>query len=74
MKTWSVVAVVAGLIMLASWEGMAIAQEASSPPNMVLEETEYRFGEVMEGTTVEHAFRVLNKGAQPLEILNVKPG
>jgi hypothetical protein len=41
---------------------------------MVLQETEFRFGEVMEGDTVEHAFRVLNQGSQPLEILNVKPG
>ena len=43
-------------------------------PIMVLEESTYDFGEVSEGDVVTHDFRVVNKGAVPLEIKGVKPG
>jgi hypothetical protein len=62
------------LLILAFWEGRPGAQGSADGPKMVLQEMEFRFGEVMEGDTVEHTFRVLNQGSQPLEILNVKPG
>jgi len=41
---------------------------------MVLPERSFDFRDVEEGKTVEHAFKVLNKGNQPLEITNVNPG
>jgi len=41
---------------------------------MVLPERSFDFKEVEEGKVVEHAFKVLNKGNQPLEIKNVNPG
>jgi hypothetical protein len=41
---------------------------------MVLPERSFDFNEVEEGKTLEHAFKVLNKGDQPLEIRRVNPG
>jgi hypothetical protein len=41
---------------------------------MVLPERVFDFKDVEEGKVVEHAFRVLNKGDQPLQITNVNPG
>jgi len=41
---------------------------------MVLPERAHDFGEVEEGNVAEHAFQVLNKGDQPLEIKRVNPG
>jgi hypothetical protein len=41
---------------------------------MVLEETLFDFGEVLEGKGVGHVFKVRNKGDKPLEIKGVKPG
>lgn len=45
-----------------------------SGPSMVLPERSFDFTEVEEGSVVEHAFKVLNKGDQPLLITNVNPG
>ena len=45
-----------------------------SGPSMVLPERSFDFNEVEEGSVVEHAFKVLNKGDQPLLITNVNPG
>jgi hypothetical protein len=49
------------------------AAAAGSGPIAVIEESTFDFKEVKEGTTVQHVFRVLNKGDQALEIKNVKP-
>lgn len=46
---------------------------AGSGPMAVIEESTFDFKEVKEGTTVQHVFRVANKGDQVLEIRNVKP-
>ncbi len=51
----------------------ALALE-SQGPKMVLEELKFDFGEVKEGESVSHTFRVFNQGDQPLEIRKVKPG
>jgi hypothetical protein len=48
--------------------------QAPPGPSMVLPERSFDFNEVEEGKVVEHAFKVLNKGNQPLEIKNVNPG
>jgi hypothetical protein len=45
-----------------------------SGPSMVLPERSFDFKEVDEGNVVEHAFKVLNRGNQPLQITNVNPG
>lgn len=48
--------------------------QTPSGPSMVLPEKLFDFNQVEEGKVVEHAFKVLNKGSQPLEIKNVNPG
>jgi len=48
--------------------------QTPSGPSMVLPEKSFDFDQVEEGKVVEHAFKVLNKGSQPLEIKNVNPG
>ena len=52
---------------------VAWAQEVIGP-KMVIEEKSFDFKEVEQGRVIEHDFRVLNKGDQPLEIRKVKPG
>ena len=48
--------------------------QTPSGPSIVLPERSFDFKDVEEGKVVEHAFRVLNKGDQPLEIRKVNPG
>ncbi len=48
--------------------------QTPSGPSMVLPERSFDFKEVEEGKVLEHSFKVLNKGNQPLEIKNVNPG
>jgi hypothetical protein len=52
----------------------ASAAQTPSGPSMVLPERFFDFKEVEEGKVVEHIFKVLNKGDQPLQITNVNPG
>jgi hypothetical protein len=59
---------------------LSFASFSSSPaqppsgPSIVLPERSFDFREVKEGEAVEHTFRVLNKGNQPLEVKKVNPG
>ncbi len=48
--------------------------QTPSGPSVVLPERSFDFKDVEEGKIVEHAFKVLNKGNQVLEIRNVNPG
>jgi len=48
-------------------------EEPSLPPtSMKFEESEYDFGEIMEGEKVEHTFKFKNTGDKPLVISNAK--
>ncbi len=49
------------------------AEETVSGPVMVIKEPSFDFKEVKADVTVEHTFRVLNKGDKVLEIKKVKP-
>jgi len=49
------------------------AQKATGP-KMVLKEKTVDYKEVDEGEVIEHVFKVLNEGDQPLQIERVKPG
>ena len=49
------------------------AEETVSGPVMAIKEPSFDFKEVKEDVTVEHSFRVLNKGDKVLEIKRVKP-
>jgi hypothetical protein len=54
---------------------LASEQAPGSPgPRMLMEERAFDFGEVKEGEIVSHTFRILNRGDQPLEVVNVKRG
>lgn len=54
--------------------GSPALAEKPDGPQMVLTETVHDFKEVEEGAVLEHAFTVMNKGSQTLEIKNVNPG
>jgi len=49
------------------------AEETVSWPVMVIKEPSFDLKEIKEDVTVEHSFRVLNKGDKVLEIKRVKP-
>jgi hypothetical protein len=49
------------------------AQEPSGP-SMVLDETDFDAGQVIQGELIKHAFTVQNSGDQALEIHKVNPG
>jgi len=66
-------------LFLVFWVGFVQAAEEAKKeqvavPIIVVEESTYDFGQISEGEVVTHDFRVLNQGAAPLEIKNVKPG
>lgn len=46
---------------------------ASAAPKIDVKEKVFNFGEMVEGQTVEHAYKVQNRGDQPLEIRRLKP-
>jgi len=46
---------------------------AIAAPKIELKDRVFNFGELIEGQTVEHTFRVENRGDQPLEIQQLKP-
>lgn len=45
---------------------------ASAGPKILISEKSFDFKELVEGQFVEHAFMVVNKGDQPLELQKVK--
>ncbi len=51
--------------------GMAFGQN-NKGPGMMVEEREFDFKEVKEGTVLEHTFKIFNKGSEPLKIFSVK--
>ena len=51
-----------------------LVSHGSSGPRIWIEAKEFDLKEVEEGTVVTHAFKVLNKGDQTLEIKRVNPG
>ncbi len=65
--------IIIGLFSVALWVNVAFCQNDVGP-RMVVEEREFDFKEVKEGTTLEHAFIIRNKGNEPLEIISVRPG
>lgn len=47
---------------------------ASAGPKIEVQERVFDFKEMIEGQTIEHVYKVQNKGDQPLEIQRAKPG
>lgn len=57
--------------------GARSAQTSQSPagePFIEIPQVAYNFGEVLEGTEIEHGFQVKNKGMEILHIDRVKTG
>ena len=50
------------------------AAQSTEGPRILIEETVHDFGEVYEGTTVDHGFIVKNTGSAVLNISQVRPG
>lgn len=62
-------------LFVVSWVlGQGVWAEEGGSPKLVVDQTEHDFGEVKEGDAIEHTFRLLNKGDQPLMIEKVQPG
>jgi len=51
----------------------AAQKDNDTGPQIQLTETTHDFGEVDEGALLEHTFKVLNRGKQPLHIEKVSP-
>ena len=43
-------------------------------PRMVIQEREFDFGQVKQGSRITHSFNILNRGDETLEIKKVSPG
>jgi len=64
------------IILIVSITSIAIAENAeknTGKPILSIDEQTFDAREVDEGAVIEHAFKILNKGDQPLEITKVKP-
>ena len=60
------------LLLLLPWP--ARSGPHAGVPCLVLEEEEFHFGNIREGSRISHDFRILNQGTAPLEIRKVAPG
>ena len=60
------------ILLFMPWS--AYPQAAEQGPHLVLQEKEFDFGKVKEGSRITHAFTVQNKGNATLEIKKVSPG
>jgi len=60
------------ILLATSW--YAYPQDIKQGPLMVLQEGEFDFGQVKEGSSITHDFIVTNLGDETLEIKKVSPG
>ena len=60
------------IFLILGWGLVIHAKDTASGPSMVVNERAFDFKEVKEGSTVEHAFHISNKGDAILEIRSVK--
>ena len=65
--------IIVGLFSVVLWGGMVLAQDKKGP-RVSVEGREFDFKEVKEGTVLEHTFKILNIGDEPLKIISVRPG
>jgi hypothetical protein len=64
-----------GLSLIALWSNTVLGQDQDGKgPRIAVEAREFDFKEVKEGTVLEHTFKILNKGDEPLKIISVRPG
>ncbi len=62
-----------GLFFVALWGDTVLGQD-NKGPRISVEGREFDFKEVEEGTVLEHTFKILNIGDEPLKIISVRPG
>ncbi len=62
----------AGLVLLLLWVWAGIVWAGNV--QMQVPEPRFDFGELGEGETVSHDFKILNIGAEALQIKDVRPG
>ena len=62
-----------GLFSIALWGNTVLGQD-NKGPRISVEGREFDFKEVKEGTVLEHTFKILNIGNEPLKIISVRPG
>ena len=60
------------ILLIMPWA--AYIQSAKLGPSLILQEREFDFGKVKEGSLITHAFTVQNEGNMTLEIMKVSPG
>ena len=65
--------IIVGLLSVALWGNMVLGQD-NKGPRVSVEGREFDFKEVKEGTVLEHTFKILNIGDEPLKIISVRPG
>jgi hypothetical protein len=65
--------VIMGLFFMALWGNTVLGQD-NKGPRISVEGREFDFKEVKEGTVLEHTFKILNIGDEPLKIISVRPG
>ncbi len=54
------------------WAGPAMEKSSVDAPRVSIKESRFQFDPVLEGTIVEHAFKIANTGKAPLTIDNVR--
>jgi len=64
---------IVGLLSITLWGNMVLGQD-NKGPRVSVEGREFDFKEVKEGTVLEHTFKILNIGDEPLKIISVRPG
>jgi hypothetical protein len=62
----------AGLVLLLLWVWAGVLWAGNA--QMQVPEPRFDFGELGEGETVTHDFRILNTGTEALQIADVRPG
>jgi hypothetical protein len=73
MKRNRFAALMAAVLLFSAGVACAAAEDRVPGPRLYLEQTSFDFGKVVEGATLEHTFKVFNRGDQPLLIHKVRP-
>jgi len=60
------------ILVMTSWP--AFSQDTQKAPQLVLNEREFDFGKVKEGSGITHEFSVQNKGNATLQIKKISHG
>ncbi len=65
-------ATVVGSVMLMIISTVAVQMVSATTPSIYIRSETHQFRPVLEGTEIEHTFKIKNRGDAQLEILNVR--